>query len=327
MDRGAAVPYDGGMFAKVTRRFDDPDAYATGIRGASTRLMRLGRGEFRGQITRVDLESVWIQRLDDNMSRLAHVVAWPQRRVLVFSMSDLAPMRWGGAEAPFDMAYHFATGHEVHQHTAGPTDFAAMSLPERVFEAAGASWPGADMRLGDAGMTLRPNAAPFALLRRVHDAATRLARENPGLLAQEEVTRNIEQELTRLMLASLAGPQPDLDGSTLRQHRAVMRRLDAYFEAVGDRPVYVVEACQALGVSARTLQRCCQEQVGMGPVRYLWHRRMHLARRDLLRRSAGQATVTAIATRHGFWELGRFATEYRRLFGESPSATLRLPAG
>ena len=61
----------------------------------------------------------------------------------------------------------------------------------------------------------------------------------------------------------------------------------------------------------------------MGPIRYLWLRRMHLTRRALLQASPATATVTALATDHGFWELGRFASEYRALFGETPVASLR----
>jgi AraC-like DNA-binding protein len=62
-------------------------------------------------------------------------------------------------------------------------------------------------------------------------------------------------------------------------------------------------------------------------IRYLVLRRMHLARRALLRENS-LATVTQIATDHGFWELGRFAVAYGALFGESPSESLhRLSPG
>ena len=63
----------------------------------------------------------------------------------------------------------------------------------------------------------------------------------------------------------------------------------------------------------------------MSPTRYLWLRRMHLARRALRRADPVVATVTNIATNYGFWELGRFSVAYRSLFGESPSAALRRP--
>jgi AraC-like DNA-binding protein len=105
-----------------------------------------------------------------------------------------------------------------------------------------------------------------------------------------------------------------------------MRRLEHALEAHRDQPLYLTELCAEVGVSARTLRLHCQEHFGMSPQRYLWLRRMNMARRDLARADSTQSTVTAIAVEHGFWELGRFSVQYRRLFGESPSETLRRPA-
>jgi AraC-like DNA-binding protein len=63
----------------------------------------------------------------------------------------------------------------------------------------------------------------------------------------------------------------------------------------------------------------------MSPKRYLWMRRMNLARRALRSADLEHTTVTEVATEYGFWELGRFSVAYRSLFGEPPSAALRRP--
>ncbi len=63
----------------------------------------------------------------------------------------------------------------------------------------------------------------------------------------------------------------------------------------------------------------------MSPKRYLLLRRMHFARRALHDGSPGTRTVTEIAAQYGFWQFGRFAGEYKALFGEAPSATLHRP--
>jgi AraC-like DNA-binding protein len=136
----------------------------------------------------------------------------------------------------------------------------------------------------------------------------------------------MERELVRTMVACLAGPMPAASRPHGASHFKVVARFEDFLAAKRYEPVYLAEICAAIGVSERTLRICCQRQLGMGPMHYLWLRRMHLARRALLHADPTATTVTEIATEHGFWELGRFSVEYRALFGESPSVTLKRPA-
>ena len=101
-----------------------------------------------------------------------------------------------------------------------------------------------------------------------------------------------------------------------------MQRFEELLKARKDEPLHVTEVCAEIGVTDRTLRLHCQEQLGMSPQRYLWIRRMNLARRTLTLADATTKTVTGIANDCGFGELGRFAVAYRMLFGESPSVTL-----
>ena len=110
-----------------------------------------------------------------------------------------------------------------------------------------------------------------------------------------------------------------------RRHYAIVARFEEFLEANLDRPLFLAEICPAIGVAERTLRLACEEHLGMGPIRYFSLRRMHFVRSVLLRADPSTATVTRIATDHGFWELGRFSVTYRSLFGETPSETLRRP--
>ncbi len=173
---------------------------------------------------------------------------------------------------------------------------------------------------------VRPRPSDLAHLRRLHAAAGELAASAPDVLALPEAARSLEDALTQAMIRCLTdGARLETDRG-FRNHLMVMARLEDVLAANPGRPLYLSEICAATSASERTLRICCQEHLGMGPVRYLWLRRMHLARRTLLRASEGSATVTSIAMAHGFWELGRFSVAYRALFGETPLATLRRPA-
>ena len=110
-----------------------------------------------------------------------------------------------------------------------------------------------------------------------------------------------------------------------QRHDAIIAKFEELLEVNPHRPLYLPEICAATGAAERTLRNACQEHLGMGPIRYLALRRMHLVRRALLQAVSSTTTVTKIATDHGFWELGRFSVAYRALFDETPSETLRRP--
>jgi len=83
------------------------------------------------------------------------------------------------------------------------------------------------------------------------------------------------------------------------------------------------EIAQAAGVGVRALMRGFEKRLGVSPMRYLLQWRLDRARADLLDAAPGTSTVTDIALRWGFGNLGDFAARYRNRFGELPRATLQ----
>ena len=106
-------------------------------------------------------------------------------------------------------------------------------------------------------------------------------------------------------------------------HSAVIARFVEFVTVNGHRRLSIRELCAATGATERTLRACCRARLGMMPNKYLRRHRLELARQALKTADPSKTTVTRIAAEYGFSELGRFALEYRILFGELPSASLR----
>src|SRR4029077_3638708 len=105
----------------------------------------------------------------------------------------------------------------------------------------------------------------------------------------------VENALVHAMVTCLTEhvPAPDTFGS--RCHSTVMARFTRLLEAEPKKLLYLAEICAATGVSERPLRLCCHEHQGTGPVRYLWLRRMHLARAALMRGDPQTTSMTAVA--------------------------------
>ncbi len=101
---------------------------------------------------------------------------------------------------------------------------------------------------------------------------------------------------------------------------ARLQRLEAWVDGHVDTPITLGILCDQAGVGERSLQKAFEARRGLSPMRFVVERRLDAARRRLASGVAG--TVTGVALELGFDHPGRFASEYRAMFGESPSATL-----
>lgn len=87
-------------------------------------------------------------------------------------------------------------------------------------------------------------------------------------------------------------------------------------------PVGLEALSRIAGVPPRTLETHFARFLGATPLGWVRQARLAHARQALLA-SDGRATVSGVALDAGFTQLGRFAAEYARRFGELPSETLR----
>jgi AraC-like DNA-binding protein len=307
-----------------TANFTDPQAYQAAVRPAQVEILITEKGDFHAELTRIELPRLWMQRGRESLPRIAHSTVSSERPLVFFlASSDQAAMRHSGMDVSFGEIIAVSPGSTHHHRTEAPCHWATMSLPREDLAAAGRALVGLDLTVPAVTRRLRPPVALMSRLLNLQEAAGRLAEAAAHILAQREPARALEQALVHALIMCLAESTPVQISSGGLHHLSIVARFEELLAANHDYPLYIAEICAAIGVSERTLRLSCQEHLGMGPVRYLWLRRMHLAHHALVRHATSTSTVAEIATEYGFWELGRFSVQYRALFGEAPSASLR----
>ncbi|WP_298931785.1 anthranilate 1,2-dioxygenase regulatory protein AndR [uncultured Ramlibacter sp.] len=158
----------------------------------------------------------------------------------------------------------------------------------------------------------------------------RLLSTSDTLLLTAQRRPLIAAELERLLVQLLLDGQAwsDAPASGRRDHTefrapaaGCVRRAEVYIEEHAGEPVRLADIADAAGVPVRTLLDAFQRFRDRSPMQQLRDVRLQRAREQL--QAADEGTrVSTVALDCGFGHLGRFAQDYQRRFGETPSATL-----
>jgi AraC-like DNA-binding protein len=306
----------------------DPHAYLEAVGSAQVKAAIIGDGEFRATLTIVDLDGLTLQSGAETLARTFAFLT-PADHASLFSLADEdqpALQNNGVALSPGGLVA-FRPGTFNYQQTSGPCVWWSIALsPDRLAgigkSASGKSATGWNPSACPETCLLEPPRSSWLRLSKLHASVMRQASSAPEALADPGVRRVLRGGIEHAVALCLNEAAPIRTSVAHGHHRMIVRRLEETAALAPRRPLELGEVCAAIGVPERTLRASCQEQLGMGPNRYLWLRRMNLAHRALRRADPARTSVTAVATDHGFWELGRFSVSYRKLFGRPPSVTL-----
>lgn len=332
-------------------RHVDIDAQAAALTGWHLRYLQLSAGRFEGAVQRLQLEGVSL--FAEDLRQSVHQSGWVRPDVVALGVPVVleGEARFCG-RADVAGALHVFSGADGFEFRSPQRHvMVCIEIERALFEAHVLAPPergaGPSRRVDDRAHLRAVDPVAMDTLRRfllhlfASAAPAQGGQEEGGMRATDAGAAGLSPRgagprqhavRTQLLDRVAAVLEPGAHEGSARaagggagtvSHAALCARATAQVaDRLGD-PPSVAELCTALGVSRRTLQSAFQSIWGMGPLAWLTTLRLNAVRRELKQ----ARSVTEAATQFGFWHFGHFADDYRALFDELPSQTLRRHRG
>jgi AraC-like DNA-binding protein len=296
----------------------DLEAMAAAHRGGvDVEYVQLESGPFAGWWSVIPLGILDIQIGGADVSLVRRILMPPERWLLVVPLAMPTPARWNGSSIVGGEIITVPPGSRTYAFDPAGSRYALVTLDR--LAVAEINEDVLAMGPSSGAVVIRPKLLDSRALRR------ELARVG-DLYGAGSISRGAEHDLRDALMARLADclkPAAVLPSRKSTMSTAIVARSEDFAHRHTGEPVTIAQLSAASGVSERSLRNAFYEVCAVGPKRYLRIRSLHHVRRALTRTGTGRSSVTDVATFHGFFELGRFAGEYKALFGEAPSETLQ----
>ncbi len=291
------------------------------------RYQQISRGAMRSSMTEITVGGTHLFWKTMNQRVVQQGCPPVGKLCFAFLARTTGPARMQGREITDSSVFVLRGGEEFVLHRPAQMELLAVTVDEHQFGQL---------------LSQQPDAVPLqALLRRtVFDAApAALARLKASLGAMfvcgtggtdyalpSRSDFAMEDLVQSLLLGVLRDANRDGRRGTGMSAHVLVSECHRLTMAEPESPPTIEELCARLRTSRRSLQDSFQKVARTTPTDYLRCMRLNLVRRTLHRTMPHQAGIGDIATQAGFSHLSHFAAEYKRLFAELPSQTLRADA-
>lgn len=151
--------------------------------------------------------------------------------------------------------------------------------------------------------------------------------QNPENFKQGRAIKSLEEDIIQRLvdIVDSTGCSAVRTGAVSKRRHG-LERIYEYLRSVDPGSLSVLQLCEVAEVSRRTLEYSFREEMDITPQGFIKLKRLHAARRGLLTAKRSGSSIAEIAHGLGIYEQGRFASDYKKLFGELPSQTIVKPA-
>ncbi|MFM7425754.1 MAG: helix-turn-helix domain-containing protein [Elainella sp.] len=153
-----------------------------------------------------------------------------------------------------------------------------------------------------------------------------MALHHPESLTQPQSRHQLEDFIS-LLIDSIP-PEASRSPSLPSPRRfELVKQAEEYMRTHLETPITLMSLCQALYTSERPLTYGFREVYGSSPMAYLKTLRLYAVRTELQQAEPTTTVIAEIAHRFGFHSMGHFSRDYKTMFGELPSETLKQRSG
>lgn len=279
--------------------------------------MQLRLQPFSAEATVLDAGAIRIVAHASESSFRLRRRAGEGRLLIGYASRASALLRWGRDCRPAD--FIVIGGGEADISILGSSEFVWLDIDVPELQQPDL------MRLRDAVpgcAILTPADDCCAALRGYVAGMLQMCFADPLLLQHPAMRRDIEKEL--LDRLSRMVRLTELSACTSKRERKVsslVQRAEQFMWENVEEPITLERICAATNSRMRSLIYCFKEAFGLGPITYLKIRRLDAAHRRL-KETRGSVPIVDVAADFGFWHMGHFSVDYKRMFGATASQTV-----
>ena len=133
----------------------------------------------------------------------------------------------------------------------------------------------------------------------------------------------IEQEIAARVVSLIAESSQTVSRKPIRKRDNALKLAESYIFESGGEVVTIPELSIAANASQRTLEYAFHERYGCSPKAYTRIYRLNNVHKQLRYADPDTTQISDIALQHGFWHMGQFSADYKKLFAMLPSETLK----